>query len=64
MTVAQLIKALRKQDPKAIVYWADHDQSDTEVNARVRIVTEGSEALIEARLNIGDDAPEIVVLSP
>ena len=40
MTVKQLIKKLKKEDPDANVLWADHDHSYGEWNNHVRAVHE------------------------
>jgi hypothetical protein len=45
VTVKQLIAQLRKMPVNAVVGWADHDQGDDELNGRVRIVEEASEAV-------------------
>lgn len=51
-TVGDLIRMLRKFPRDEIVGWADHDQSDDELNALVRTVTEASDAQ-RAKYGIG-----------
>lgn len=59
MTVAQLIKLLKKQNPNAEVCWQALDQSDHECDGWVRCCREAEPSLCEA-----EGLPLIVVLAP
>ena len=41
-TVREVIRMLRRFPPEAVVGWQDHDQSDGELNALVRVAREAS----------------------
>lgn len=45
-TVREVIRMLKRFPPEAIVGWQDHDQSDNELNALVRVAREASPAQV------------------
>lgn len=45
MTVRQLIAALKKQNPDALVVWKDHDHGPGEFNSWIRYIDSSDETL-------------------